>query len=374
MAEILNSLCNELLLSQFINKPTHYQGNVLDLVLTNCMEVIHEYEIQPTILSISHHSMVNIFTQYKASQLPDDESSFPRLSPLDYYNFHSKDTNWENIQSSLDGLNWQEILKDKSTSGILEVIYEKTLETIKDNVPLREQKAKKLSKQKRIHMNLARRRRRVNKQYQRSTSQTRKDKLYKELIQIEVKIQKLQQQSEEYQEKKACESIKNNSKYFFSYAKKKRKVRSKVGPLLDKATNTMTTDSKKMANLLADQYSSVFSTPSTTPPPYINDAIETVSNITVSPEEVVDAIKELKPSSASGPDGFPAILLTKCCDQLAIPLSYLWGKSMDQSSIPQKLKFSIIPPIHKGGSKSIPANYRPVALTSHIIKIFEKII
>ena len=34
----------------------------------------------------------------------------------------------------------------------------------------------------------------------------------------------------------------------------------------------------------------------------------------------------------------------------------------------------MITPIHKGESKSVAANYRPVALTSHLIKIFEKIL
>ena len=47
---------------------------------------------------------------------------------------------------------------------------------------------------------------------------------------------------------------------------------------------------------------------------------------------------------------------------------------MKLSHIPQKLKESIIPPIHKGGSKADAANYRPVSLTSHLIKIYEKTI
>ena len=47
---------------------------------------------------------------------------------------------------------------------------------------------------------------------------------------------------------------------------------------------------------------------------------------------------------------------------------------MEVGIIPASLKSSIIPPIHKGGNKSEAANYRPVALTSHIIKIYEKVI
>ena len=131
-----------------------------------------------------------------------------------------------------------------------------------------------------------------------------------------------------------------------------------------------------MAEIFADQYDSVFSTPSINIPPAMDtlEDINLISDITVSPEEIMDAIKELRPASASGADGFPAILLTNCYKQLAIPLAILWKVSLQNTTIPDKLKFNIIPPIHKGGSKSNPANYRPVALTSHIIKIFKKVI
>ena len=42
--------------------------------------------------------------------------------------------------------------------------------------------------------------------------------------------------------------------------------------------------------------------------------------------------------------------------------------------MPAKLKTCIITPTHKGGSKADAVNYRPIALTSHLIKVFEKIL
>ena len=85
-------------------------------------------------------------------------------------------------------------------------------------------------------------------------------------------------------------------------------------------------------------------------------------------------MKLRQPLKNLGPDGFPAILLLKCAKSLSAPLAIFWNKCMATSYIPPSLKFSIIVPIHKGGSKSDPANYRPVSLTSHLIKVYEKVL
>ena len=67
------------------------------------------------------------------------------------------------------------------------------------------------------------------------------------------------------------------------------------------------------------------------------------------------------------------MLLNQYCENIAEPLSVCFNKSIDQGSIPDFLKTAAVVPIHKGGSKSDPANYRPVSLTSVIMKIFKRI-
>lgn len=91
-------------------------------------------------------------------------------------------------------------------------------------------------------------------------------------------------------------------------------------------------------------------------------------------EDLVNAISELSSTSASGPDDFPSILLLQCKKSLSVLLTMFWKKCIETSDIPKILKSAIITPQHKGGSRSIPANYRPISLTSHLMKTFEKVL
>ena len=47
---------------------------------------------------------------------------------------------------------------------------------------------------------------------------------------------------------------------------------------------------------------------------------------------------------------------------------------MDSGIIPADLLLVLISPVHKGGSRGVAKNYRPVALTSHIVKVFERVV
>ena len=82
----------------------------------------------------------------------------------------------------------------------------------------------------------------------------------------------------------------------------------------------------------------------------------------------------MRQNSASGPDEVPAILLRNCKNSLAVPIHLIWSHSIDHGYVPDFYKMSHIFPLHNKDSKSIPANYRPVSLTSHVVKVFERVI
>ena len=135
-----------------------------------------------------------------------------------------------------------------------------------------------------------------------------------------------------------------------------------------------------MAEMLAEQYCSVFSEPKEAMPTcdeiFSNEATNSpqLLDIEFTETDIMKAISEVSNTAAAGPDRYPALLLKNCKAEVSKPLYMIWRKSLDTGTIPQLMKTANIISIHKGGSRSVPANYRPVALTSHIINIFEKVV
>ena len=76
-----------------------------------------------------------------------------------------------------------------------------------------------------------------------------------------------------------------------------------------------------------------------------------------------------------GPDGIPAILLKEAKDELSIPLAIIWQKFFKTGEIPDIFKKAHITPILKPGApRSHQSSYRPVSLTSHLVKTFERVV
>lgn len=77
---------------------------------------------------------------------------------------------------------------------------------------------------------------------------------------------------------------------------------------------------------------------------------------------------------ANGPDGIGNRILKVIARSISPILTYVFNKSLYQSVFPATWKTANVIPIHKKGSVNDCTNYRPVALTSCLAKIFEKCI
>ena len=134
-----------------------------------------------------------------------------------------------------------------------------------------------------------------------------------------------------------------------------------------------------MANILQEQYCSVFSDPDSKNIVMDHKGLpqgneKCLADIEFSSEDIVDAIDELDSFAATADEDIPASILKGCKEALSIPLTMLWKWSMTNGIVPPSLKEQFITPVYKKGDKTDPENYRPISLTSHVIKVFERVV
>ena len=112
-----------------------------------------------------------------------------------------------------------------------------------------------------------------------------------------------------------------------------------------------------IANLLQKQFLSVFSDPSKTQIdkaafpspsveyPFTDDILELTNT------DIIEAIDDINPNAASGPDEIPVILLKNYKEALAEPIQSIWSALLASGTVPSFYKTSYVFPLHKKDSK-----------------------
>ena len=165
----------------------------------------------------------------------------------------------------------------------------------------------------------------------------------------------------------------NNTKPFWKYVKSKRQESGGIAPL-KKGTNLIS-DSKGKAELLLNQFKSVFTKPTHNDLPSIRiQSKNNIRPIIIDQKGLEKLLANINPSKASGPDNIPNRILKECAIHLAPILKTILQCSLDTGKLPKDWRDANISSIFKKGDKHLPENYRPVSLTSVICKILEHII
>lgn len=85
-------------------------------------------------------------------------------------------------------------------------------------------------------------------------------------------------------------------------------------------------------------------------------------------------LKKQNPRKAAGPDGVSTSCLRSCADQLTPVFTDIFNQSLVQGKVPACFKASTIVPVPKKAKVSSLNDFRPVALTSVVMKVFERIV
>ena len=99
---------------------------------------------------------------------------------------------------------------------------------------------------------------------------------------------------------------------------------------------------------------------------------ELINSIDLSVDEVHQELVNLQKDKAGGPNCVPAYLPQIVADFLAAPLSKLFQLSFSTGSLPRDWVTAIL--VYKKSDSHLSSNYRPISLTSIVIKVMEKII
>ena len=164
---------------------------------------------------------------------------------------------------------------------------------------------------------------------------------------------------------------KNNSKPFWNYVKSKKRDNIGTAPL--KSKGSLVTDSKSKAEILINQFASVF-TRHTIPTSDSAPKFNSIEDLEISTPGVEKLLSNINPSKSPGPDSIPNLVLKTCSHELAPGLTCIYQASLSSGTLPKDWTNANITPVFKKGDKHLAENYRPISLTSVACKLLEHII
>ena len=107
-----------------------------------------------------------------------------------------------------------------------------------------------------------------------------------------------------------------------------------------------------MAELLQEQYVSVFSNPAAEKQLPRHDGCNAgpkIGDITFSQADIEEAIDDMNRDASSTDHDIPALILKECKKNISYPVFLIWKESFESEVIPEDMKIQSITPIFKKG-------------------------
>ena len=144
-------------------------------------------------------------------------------------------------------------------------------------------------------------------------------------------------------------------------------------PPLQNADGKLVVDDDEKVEILAQQYISVYDGKDTRhvggvhASPMVNDPA-----LLCSPEWVQKQLMSTKLKKASGLDGLSAAFLRNTANLIALPVSIIINRSINEGVIPTSWKLARIAPVPKVRGSADPADYRPISILPLVSLIAER--
>jgi Reverse transcriptase (RNA-dependent DNA polymerase) len=172
----------------------------------------------------------------------------------------------------------------------------------------------------------------------------------------------------------ALANDKKNPKRLFAYVNCQKSVKANISSIRD-VDGSVKVDRSEVAKVLNKQFASVFTKEDGNAglPDFEAKTRKVLEDFEITEEDVWKRFVEMDPNKSQGGDGFNPHVLKYGAHGWALPFSIIFRRSMDEGVVPAAWREANVTPLFKKGSRLVPANYRPVSLTSVPCKIMEKI-
>ena len=264
-AQLLLDWADTNFLEQFVLTATR-KDNILDLIFSNSNSLINSYSTIINSTFWDHNILkINLNYGYKNEEKSTRKNPYPnKIYEYDLMNASEED--WKRYDTLLTKLSedFDENTKEEDTEERLNRFYKLIEEAVvtlfekkeafktEENKNMR--KRNKISKTARI---LMRKKSNISKKILASNSKDKTLKLMKALEVVEKELEQSYKNMKVTKEKEALDKIKRNPKFFYSYANKFSKTKSRVGPLANEK-GELVKDPYLMAQLLRKQYESTY--------------------------------------------------------------------------------------------------------------------
>ncbi len=346
---------NDLGLEQMIHQSTHQGGRILDLLLTNRPSVVSEVSVlgQHTVCQSDHYA-ISFQCKTKIHKIIKKRKAF---------NFRK--ANWNALNRALNGIKWDTCLQHCEPEvawdrfrKILSDLTNKFIPTVlvKDNnlPPWFDKETFKLHKKKD----------RLRKKFKETDSADDYERYSNCRKQFKIL---LNEKMREHVEDESDPGL--ISKKFWKYLKS-TSGGTRIPETVNYGTrfrNNVQGQTELFNDFFADQFceSSKYDID-------IDFSNDQDFNINFDFRKIRTLLKNINANKAAGPDGIHGRILKQCAASIAYPLSKIFELSYNSGMIPKEWKLANVVPVYKKGSKMSVENYRPISLTSLVMKIFEK--
>ena len=361
-------MLNDNSLEQLVKDPTR-GVNTLDLLLTNCPDLVPRVEVVPGLSDhcIPYRKISTSFWKKKRTR-----HRIPLYTKADWDGLRaaatdrSADPRDKCNQETTKGL-WGKQIKDSLLTAIQKFIPHKTART-KSSQPWITPGIRQL---------INRWDRKYRKMKKTGSAELREEvKVLRRTIQRQIRRSYWKYLNSVFAEEKNAHQAGNRRSW--SYIKNQLSSNVGVAPL--KTDGCLTSDPKEQAELLNEQFQSVFgdgheytAEEFELKTGMTNSNIPAMDNININCEGAKKLLKNLNPHKAGGPDGISPRVLRELAEELAPALTTIFQSSLSSGVVPTDWRSAYVTSVFKGGEQYNLANYRPVSLTCIVCKLIEHI-